>query len=88
VVAPLDLILKKPCPGGCEKFLYERAYYMVKNEVWEAAGFGRGLACLDCLTEKLERKLTPSDFTDAPCNEPIFDVLRNVDGSRPARKRK
>ena len=55
-------------------------YYMVKAEIWEQAWPGRGkswhavpgheILCIGCLEQRLGRKLTRTDFTDAPINDP------------------
>jgi hypothetical protein len=55
-------------------------WYMVKEEVWELAWIGRRkswhrvpgmqVLCVGCLEARLGRKLTPADFTGAPCNDP------------------
>lgn len=44
-------------------------YYMVHDEVWEAANPKRkGMLCVGCLELRLNRLLTKDDFTDAPVN--------------------
>lgn len=52
--------------------IYE--YYMVHDEVWQAAGadteFGWGMLCIGCLEVRLGRTLTPADFTDCWVNHP------------------
>lgn len=46
--------------------------YVVKDEVWEAAGMPPdphgGFLCLACLSARLGRKLRRRDFTDYPVN--------------------
>jgi hypothetical protein len=44
--------------------------YMVKDEVWAAAGMKTrvGILCLKCLSKRLGRKLTLDDFTDFAVN--------------------
>lgn len=44
-------------------------YYMVKNEIWEQFGVKTRMMCIPCLEEKIGRKLTAEDFTDAPVND-------------------
>ena len=41
-------------------------YYMVKNEVWAAAGLGPvdGMLCLDCLGQRIGREVAYDDFTE------------------------
>ena len=51
-----------------------REFYMVEDEVWDAAvgpdSFIRGsYLCIGCLELRLGRRLVPDDFTDAPLNE-------------------
>lgn len=45
-------------------------YYMVTDDVWAASGLAEdgGYLCIGCLETRLERLLTPDDFTDAPVN--------------------
>lgn len=47
--------------------------YMVKDEVWQRAGFGRydGVLHLACLETLIERPLVIADFTDAPINDAV-----------------
>jgi hypothetical protein len=62
-------------------------YYMVKEEVWEAAWAGRRkpwhelpgqqVLCIGCLEKRIGRKLTANDFTDAPVNDLNDDSLRS-----------
>jgi hypothetical protein len=50
----------------------ERAeWYVVTDEVWEAAGMARfdGCLCIGCLEGRLGRELTADDFSDAPLND-------------------
>jgi hypothetical protein len=44
-------------------------YYMLRDEVWlEANPLRHGMLCVGCVEERLERRLTPVDFSDAPVN--------------------
>ena len=47
-------------------------YYMVHDQVWNAAGLPPlgGCLCIGCLERRLGRKLTRHDFTDASVNDP------------------
>jgi hypothetical protein len=48
-------------------------WYMVTDEVWEAAGRGGGapsFLCIGCLEDRIGRTLTSADFPDVPLNEP------------------
>lgn len=45
-------------------------YYMVKPSLWAKAGGGDGYLCIGCLEKRIGRTLRPSDFTNAPINEP------------------
>lgn len=74
----------------CEKPTMDA--YMVRNEVWVAAGFGpRDLAHPTCLEHRLGRPLGLGDLSDAPIN----DIIRwawsrgtesRVGGESPTRK--
>ncbi len=62
-------------------------WYMVRDEVWEQAWVGRRkswqvhpvygvvpgqeILCIGCLEKRIGRALVPSDFTDAPVNDPL-----------------
>jgi hypothetical protein len=43
--------------------------FTVHDEVWAAAGMGRGHLCVGCLEDRLGRQLTPADFIDCPLND-------------------
>jgi hypothetical protein len=77
-------------------------WYMVKEEIWEEAWAGRRkswhgkvpgqeILCIGCLETRLGRTLMPSDFTDAPVNNPdkpnmsarLFDRLTKRKRGRP-----
>lgn len=49
-------------------------YYMVHDELWAAAGMepAGGMLCVGCLEQRLGRRLTAADFTDAPVNHGSF----------------
>src|SRR5215475_10402786 len=52
-------------------YLYD--WYMVTNEVWEAAGLPPdALCCLACLEHRLDRPLTITDFTPCLINRLAF----------------
>lgn len=58
-----------PCTGkrGCRhKGRWE--YYMIRDELWMAAGMRDGFLCIRCLENRLGRRLTPEDFTKVPIN--------------------
>lgn len=60
-----------PCTGkrGCRhKGRWE--FFMVADALWAAHGAGDGYLCVACIERRMGRPLTPTDFTDAPCNEP------------------
>jgi hypothetical protein len=46
-------------------------WYHVHPEVWEASGLGPddGCLCIGCLETRLQRRLTPADFSDAGIND-------------------
>jgi hypothetical protein len=58
-------------------------YYMVKDDVWPI-GKHDGMLCIGCLERRINRQLTPTDFTDASINweGPKSDRLRNRLGKR------
>jgi hypothetical protein len=55
-------------------------FYMVKDSVWEQATglcasdnfypWDQAFYCIGCLEQRLGRRLTSADFTDAPLNDP------------------
>ena len=58
-----------------------REYYMVHDRIWEQAWAGRRkpyhgkvpgqeILCIGCLEARLGRRLTRSDFTNVPINDP------------------
>jgi hypothetical protein len=60
-----------PCTGkrGCRhKGRWE--HYMVRDDVWRAAKMRNGFLCIGCLEKRIDRELTPKDFTSAPINDP------------------
>lgn len=48
--------------------LYCGEYYMVNDEVWQSVASFERILCIGCLEVRLNRKITHSDFTDAPLN--------------------
>ena len=44
--------------------------YMVRDEIWQAAGMGEGFLCIGCLEKRLGRELAAGDFTPWPVNNP------------------
>jgi hypothetical protein len=84
-----------PCTGrrGCRhKQRWE--WYMVHASVWRAAGMprmtvetGGGFLCIGCLERRLGRNLNPTDFTDAPVNNPSpWDTPRLAAGKAGTRR--
>ena len=46
-------------------------YYMIHDALWlQAHPARKGKLCIGCLEQRLGRRLTPADFTDAPVNKP------------------
>jgi hypothetical protein len=70
-----------PCTGkrGCRhKGKWE--WYMVRNTLWKRAGMTDGFLCVGCLENRIGRKLKPSDFSEAPVNDPdSWDTPRLAD---------
>lgn len=79
---PISKIRKKKGRGcaDCHSHIYEVAYYMVYDSIWNLVSSEneKQRLCLTCLAKRLGRKLTRDDFTNAPCNLAIFDVLDSV----------
>lgn len=66
----LEAAAKCPC-ADCETDTADLGeWYMLKPEIWQAAGMTKGFLCIGCVEQRLERKLTPTDFPDAPVNRP------------------
>jgi ribosomal protein L34E len=62
-----------------------REYYMVHDSVWGDAGMNpyEGMLCIGCLEDRLGRRLTPADFTDAEVNTwRASERLQNRQGRR------
>jgi hypothetical protein len=75
--------MNEPCVDcGAETLSQEPGepteYYMVRDEVWEAAGMHPpgGCLCIGCLEARLGRQLCPRDFTPVDVNDPL---IRNQD---------
>ena len=51
--------------------------YMLRNKLWKSVGLtSTDHLCLACLSKRLGRPFTPSDFTRLPlCNKAIIGVL-------------
>lgn len=50
-------------------------YYMVTDEIWAEVGMtpNGGMLCIGCLEDRLQRRLTRSDFPNYPVNSgPYF----------------
>jgi hypothetical protein len=46
-------------------------YYMVQMDVWaQAVGERGGKLCVDCIEQRLGRRLEPADFLPCPANDP------------------
>lgn len=61
------------CPCGFDT--YHTEYYMVHDALWNKAifwSFGELMLCIGCIEDRLGRKLTIRDFTDAPVNRLNF----------------
>jgi hypothetical protein len=57
------------CPLGWDG---EAEFYKVHDAVWAEVGMvsNGGMLCVGCIEQRLGRRLTPDDFTDAPINDP------------------
>jgi hypothetical protein len=65
------------CVDCDEHTKYE--HYFVNNEVWfkEARMSEEGMLCVGCLETRINRILTPQDFTDAHINNPKLYSMSN-----------
>lgn len=63
----------------CKKFLYECPYYMVHDELWSLANGGKSRLCLECLSNRIGRRLSRDDFSNVPANQAIFQVIDFID---------
>lgn len=64
----------------CHKYNYECAYYMVNDDIWaQSKEYKKDKLCLTCLSEIIGRKLNKDDFTLAPVNRAIFDLVDNFE---------
>jgi hypothetical protein len=41
---------------------------MIKDELWKKYGVGYRMLCMDCIENRLGRKLQKDDLTDCPLN--------------------
>lgn len=48
--------------------LYLGEYYMLKDSVWSLAQLDKGMLCISCFENRIQRQLIASDFTDYPIN--------------------
>jgi RNA polymerase sigma-32 factor len=75
VVAPEGEYVPHPC-FDCGVDVHKICEsYMVHDELWDRAHKhaprrAKGYLCIGCLEDRIGRKLTPVDFTDALCNSP------------------
>lgn len=56
--------------GVCTSKICE--YYMVHDKIWNSVvekSESHRMLCIECLENRLKRKLTASDFTSAPIND-------------------
>lgn len=56
-------MVKRYCKD-CQKRIVSTNYFMVKNDLWEKFGVGKGLLCIDCFEARLGRKLIASDLLE------------------------
>lgn len=59
-------------------------HYFVNNDVWfNQAGMGEiGMLCVACLENRIGRRLTKNDFTDAHINNPKTNMMSDILRSR------
>lgn len=48
--------------SGCHKWHPYESSPMIRDELWEQIGRGARILCLDCMEERLGRKVVPADF--------------------------
>lgn len=57
----------------------EKDYYMLKDEVWKKIfKRKRGMLCMDCVEEKLGRKLQKEDIAICPLTTDINPYTRSI----------
>lgn len=56
--------LCKDC--GKDTFIERKDYYMVTHDLWYKFGVGNGMLCMDCIENRIGRKLTKSDILVCP----------------------
>ena len=62
-------LLKSEFCALCEVNTREiHEYYMVHADIWQKHGAGYGMLCVGCLEDRMGRRLSAEDFTDAPVN--------------------
>jgi hypothetical protein len=65
----------------CKHNTFRNEFYMLRDAVWLAANpKGDGMLCIGCVEERLNRRLCPADFIDAPVNrsaDPLFPMANS-----------
>jgi hypothetical protein len=51
---------------GKDCFKDEKDYYMIQHDLWEKHGVGRGMICMDCIEDRLGRKINAADILICP----------------------
>lgn len=63
------------CLDCGEHTILKGEYYMVHNEIWNTVNRrDSGMLCIECLEDRLGRKLTKEDFTGAPINDAGYNT--------------
>jgi len=53
----------------CNRNLEEiKQYFMIKNHLWRSYGVGDNFLCMDCLEQRIGRRLLLDDFTFCTTN--------------------
>lgn len=64
----------------CEKDCFEgdKDYYMIKHELPEKSGVGKGMLCMSCIKGKLGHKLTKQDILKRPLTEQFNPYTKEI----------
>ena len=63
---------------GKDTFANDKDYYMVKDDLWKEHGVGKGFLCIDCLEQRLGRKLELEDILLCPLTTLFNPYTRNI----------
>ncbi|WP_040478854.1 hypothetical protein [Mariniradius saccharolyticus] len=76
--------MTNPNCADCGKYARKKdEFYMLKDELWQAHGVGKGLLCIPCMERRLGRPLQPDDLQDVPANTLGNPYTRKILGLPP-----